>query len=75
MSLFPLVDLSTALTSDSIQSILNNPEAVRELQKFLPAEGSDGNQEENLRSTIACPQFQQVLILFSLWWYLQKMKK
>lgn len=57
-----LVDLSTALTSDSIQSILNNPDAVKELQKFLPAENDSANQEENLRSTISCPQFQQVLI-------------
>lgn len=47
-----------------MQSILNNPEAVEELQKYLPSEGSDsGNQEENLRNTLACPQFQQVNIL------------
>lgn len=63
ISLFYIsVDLSTALTSDALQSILNNPEAVKELQKYLPSEGSDANQEENLRSTLSCPQFQQVPI-------------
>lgn len=59
------VDLSTALTSDALQSILNNPEAVKELQKYLPSEGTDMNQEENLRSTLSCPQFQQALRTFS----------
>lgn len=59
------VDLSTALTSDALQSILNNPEAVKELQKYLPSEGDSGNQEENLKNTLACPQFQQALRTFS----------
>ncbi|XP_065202566.1 proteasomal ubiquitin receptor ADRM1 homolog isoform X2 [Planococcus citri] len=54
-----------ALTSDALQSILNNPEAVKELQKYLPSEGTDLNQEENLRSTLSCPQFQQALRTFS----------
>ncbi|XKL61806.1 hypothetical protein PGB90_001639 [Kerria lacca] len=57
---------SANLQQETLQSILNNPDTVKELQKYLPSGGSDeSNQEENLRNTIACPQFQQALRTFS----------
>lgn len=58
------VDLSPAITPESLQAILNNPAFVEELQQHLPSIGPDGNQEEQLRTTLASPQFQQVRILF-----------
>ncbi|KRT78335.1 hypothetical protein AMK59_6409, partial [Oryctes borbonicus] len=52
------VDLSTALNSDALSGLINNPEALEQLQSHLPA--VDGNVQEQLRSTLASPQFQQV---------------
>lgn len=52
------VDLSTALTGDALSGILNNAEAIQQLEDHLPAVG--GTTEEQLRSTLASPQFQQV---------------
>uniref|UniRef100_A0A8D8VUX6 Proteasomal ubiquitin receptor ADRM1 homolog n=1 Tax=Cacopsylla melanoneura TaxID=428564 RepID=A0A8D8VUX6_9HEMI len=59
------VDLSPAITSESLQAILNNPDFVKELQQHLPSIGPDGNQEEQLKSTLASPQFQQAVSMFS----------
>ncbi|XP_022913874.1 proteasomal ubiquitin receptor ADRM1-B-like [Onthophagus taurus] len=57
------VDLSTALTSDSLSGLMNNPEALEQLQSHLPA--VDGNIQDQLRSTLASPQFQQAVSQFS----------
>lgn len=55
---FLLVDLSTALNADALSGLLNNPEALEQLQSHLPA--VDSNTQEALRSTLQSPQFQQV---------------
>lgn len=52
------VDLSTALTSESLAGVLNDPDTLQQLQNHLPA--VDQNTQEALRSTLASPQFQQV---------------
>jgi len=54
------VDLSTALTVDSLQAMLSNPAVVQELQQHLPPLDETGNHQEQLRATLASPQFQQV---------------
>ncbi|KAK4884350.1 hypothetical protein RN001_000621 [Aquatica leii] len=57
------VDLSTALTSDALSGLLSNSEAIQQLENHLPAIG--GSTEEQLRSTLASPQFQQAVQQFS----------
>ncbi|BES92223.1 Proteasome complex subunit Rpn13 ubiquitin receptor [Nesidiocoris tenuis] len=57
------VDLSSSVNPESLQAILNNPEFVRELSRHLPSQGD--NTQEDLRSTLASPQFQQALSMFS----------
>lgn len=52
------MDLSTALTGDTISDLLSNNEAIQQLGTHLPAVG--GTTEDQLRSTLASPQFQQV---------------
>ncbi|XP_057652927.1 proteasomal ubiquitin receptor ADRM1-B-like isoform X1 [Diorhabda carinulata] len=59
----PAVDLSTALTSETLVGVLNNPETIQQLQSHLPA--VDENAQEALRSTLASPQFQQAVSQFS----------
>lgn len=62
-----IVDLSAAITPESLQAVLSDPSRVRDLQQHLPSVGSQGNQQEQLRSTLASPQFQQVIkLLFFL---------
>lgn len=57
-----IVDLSSAITTDSLQAVLNDPNMVQNLQQHLPSVGS-GNVQEHLRSTLASPQFTQVSII------------
>ncbi|KAJ8925605.1 hypothetical protein NQ315_009445 [Exocentrus adspersus] len=57
------VDLSTALTTDALAGVLNNPETLEQLQSHLPA--VDGDTQEALRSTLSSPQFQQAVSQFS----------
>lgn len=59
------VDLSPAITPETLQAILNNPACVEQLQQHLPTIGPGGSQEEQLRSTLASPQFQQAVSMFS----------
>ncbi|CAB0016647.1 unnamed protein product [Nesidiocoris tenuis] len=59
----PAIDLSSSVNPESLQAILNNPEFVRELSRHLPSQGD--NTQEDLRSTLASPQFQQALSMFS----------
>jgi len=62
------VDLSSALTTENLQALLGDPKLVRELHQHLPS-GIGGNPpppaSEQLRSTLASPQFQQALSMFS----------
>lgn len=65
--LYVLVDLSSAITSESLAAVVNNPSVVEELQPHLPSTGTDGSRQEQLRSTLASPQFQQVkFVLLSM---------
>lgn len=57
------VDLSSALTADALTGILNNTDAIEQLQNHLPA--VDGTTQEQLRSTLTSPQFQQAVSQFS----------
>lgn len=59
------VDLSSAITSESLQAVLNDPNLVQNLQQHLPSVGASGNQQEQLRSTLQSPQFQQAVSMFS----------
>ncbi|XP_065169207.1 proteasomal ubiquitin receptor ADRM1-like isoform X3 [Atheta coriaria] len=57
------VDFSTALTSDALSSIMSNQEALEQLQNHLPT--TDGTPQEQLKSTLQSPQFQQAVSQFS----------
>lgn len=68
------VDLSTSLNSDSINSILSDPELLKSLQDHLPninetddeKKPVDSNSvKQQLKDTLASPQFQQALSMFS----------
>lgn len=71
------VDLSTSLNSDSISTILSDTDRLTELQAHLPnIEVVDGEEmasgtedvaslKQNLKDTLASPQFQQALSMFS----------
>ncbi|XP_050312749.1 proteasomal ubiquitin receptor ADRM1 homolog isoform X2 [Anthonomus grandis grandis] len=53
----------SALTGEALSSIINNPEALQQLQEHLPA--VDSNTQEALKSTLTSPQFQQAVSQFS----------
>lgn len=57
------VDLSSALTADALSGIMSNTEAIEQLQNHLPA--VEGSTQEQLRSTLTSPQFQQAVSQFS----------
>lgn len=67
------VDLSTSLNSESINSILSEPEHLKSLQTHLPninetddEKPADTNAiKQQLKDTLASPQFQQALSMFS----------
>ncbi|XP_054089957.1 proteasomal ubiquitin receptor ADRM1 homolog [Zeugodacus cucurbitae] len=61
------VDLSTALTgSEAINQIISDPERAKTLSVHLPeSEDADENKKQQIKDTIASPQFQQALSLFS----------
>lgn len=57
------VDLASALTGDALSSIMSNTEALEQLQSHLPP--NSGSAQEQLRSTLQSPQFQQAVSEFS----------
>lgn len=70
------IDLSTSLNSESINSILSDPERLQTLQTHLPnisepsgdagAKPTDTNAiKQQLKDTLSSPQFQQALSMFS----------
>ncbi|XP_054269376.1 proteasomal ubiquitin receptor ADRM1-A isoform X2 [Macrosteles quadrilineatus] len=61
----PPTDLSSAITSETLQAVVNNPAVVEELSQHLPSTPGVASQQEHLRSTLASPQFQQAVSLFS----------
>lgn len=60
------VDFSTSLTSETLTPILDNPDWIANLEQHLPDIGdTDESKRQQLRDTIASPQFQQALSMFS----------
>lgn len=51
------------MTGEALSGILSNSEALEQLQSHLPP--TSGNAQEQLRSTLASPQFQQAVSQFS----------
>jgi len=63
----PAVDLSTALTGEALQPILQNQQFLDKVKEFLPA-GEDGKEvtTADLAGTVQSPQFQQAVSMFSM---------
>jgi len=63
----PAVDLSSGLTGDALQPLLQNPEFLDRVKEFLPA-GEDGKEvtAADLSGTVQSPQFQQSVSMFSM---------
>ncbi|XP_075166186.1 regulatory particle non-ATPase 13 isoform X2 [Haematobia irritans] len=61
------IDLSTALAgSEAVNDLISDPERVNTLSVHLPeTEDADENKKQQIKDTIASPQFQQALSLFS----------
>uniref|UniRef100_U5EZU3 Proteasomal ubiquitin receptor ADRM1 homolog n=1 Tax=Corethrella appendiculata TaxID=1370023 RepID=U5EZU3_9DIPT len=59
------IDLSTALNSESLTSILSDPKCVSDLEIHLPEIEGDSNKKQQLKETLSSPQFQQALSMFS----------
>ena len=67
------VDLSTSLNSESVSTILSDSDRLKELQPHLPVlerKEESGTEDvaqlkQNLKDTLASPQFQQALSMFS----------
>lgn len=65
------VDLATSLNSDTINTILSDPERLEALSAHLPTIDEDGKPldsnavKQQLKDTLASPQFQQALSMFS----------
>merc|ERR1711935_1020267 len=62
----PSVDLSSGLTTEALQPLLENPEFVRKMKELLP-EGEQAQDDANaqVRGTLHSPQFRQALGMFS----------
>ncbi|XP_073846628.1 regulatory particle non-ATPase 13 isoform X2 [Musca autumnalis] len=61
------IDLTSALAgSEAINELISDPERVNTLSVHLPeTEDADENKKQQIKDTIASPQFQQALSLFS----------
>lgn len=61
------IDLSAALAgSEAVNDLISDPERVNTLSVHLPeSEDADENKKQQIKDTIASPQFQQALSLFS----------
>jgi len=61
------VDLSTALTGEALQPLLQNPEFLDKVKEFLPA-GEEGKETSltDLSGTVQSPQFKQALSMFCM---------
>ena len=61
------VDLSTALTGETLQPLLQNQEFLDKVKEFLPA-GEEGKETSlaDLSGTVQSPQFQQALSMFCM---------
>lgn len=62
----PAIDLSSGLSMDVLQPLLENPEFVRKMKELLPSEELDREDARGeIRGTLQSPQFQQALGIFS----------
>merc|ERR1711868_333734 len=63
----PAVDLSTALSGEALQPLLQNQEFLEKVKEFLPA-GEEGKEVtlSDLSGTVQSPQFQQAVSMFSM---------
>jgi len=61
----PEVDLSLGLTSEALQPLLSDPAFVAALAPHLPAADPPLPPAQQLQGTVASPQFQQAVGLFS----------
>lgn len=59
------VDLSSAINSEPVSSILNDPNLLSALQQHLPNIDSSTKPEDQVKDTLKSPQFQQALSMFS----------
>uniref|UniRef100_A0A1Q3FDN3 Proteasomal ubiquitin receptor ADRM1 homolog n=1 Tax=Culex tarsalis TaxID=7177 RepID=A0A1Q3FDN3_CULTA len=59
------IDLASAVTSDSLSSVIGNQEMVDALVEHLPEVEGDDNKKQQLKETLSSPQFQQALSMFS----------
>lgn len=59
------VDLSTAVNSDSLSSVIADQDKVEALIEHLPNVEGDENKKQQLKETLSSPQFQQALSMFS----------
>ncbi|KXJ81714.1 proteasomal ubiquitin receptor ADRM1 homolog isoform X1 [Aedes albopictus] len=59
------VDLSTAVNSESLSSVMTDQEKVDALVEHLPNIEGDENKKQQLKETLSSPQFQQALSMFS----------
>ena len=61
------VDLSTALTGEALQPLLQNQEFLDKVKEFLPA-GEEGKETSlaDLSGTVQSPQFQQAVSMFCM---------
>ncbi|XP_055625265.1 proteasomal ubiquitin receptor ADRM1 homolog [Toxorhynchites rutilus septentrionalis] len=57
------VDLSTAVNSDSLSSVISDKDQVESLIAHLPQ--IEGDKKQQLKETLSSPQFQQALSMFS----------
>ena len=57
------IDLSQALSPESMIPILANAEVQQRLTKYLPEGAELPKSEDELRATVSSPQFQQVTLL------------
>merc|ERR1712111_212818 len=62
----PNVDLSSGLTTEVLQPLLENPEFVRKMKELLPEEEqAQDDATGQVRDTLHSPQFRQALGMFS----------
>lgn len=59
------IDLASAVTSDSLSSVIADQEMVDALVEHLPEVEGDDNKKQQLKETLSSPQFQQALSMFS----------
>ncbi|XP_052872674.1 proteasomal ubiquitin receptor ADRM1 homolog [Anopheles cruzii] len=59
------IDLSAAVNSETLASIISDQQQVDALIEHLPQLEGDDNKKDQLNETISSPQFQQALSMFS----------